>query len=226
MSTDLWGAWVDEVAEAGCDGGSGVRVEQWDVDLGVVGQTPPARRCLPLSGERGQRRRVLLHQSYTACVRKSLFKRQRETEIVFSLLKCMDLKWFTYSRCWRELFGKVLHPCPVDLVVKVNKISPLFLKSSWMMCWWGVGCRHTDAVVNLICKSTMVWTVTSHCGITEYCLLWDYWYKYCYQRVIQYTSSCKPISTFPTHSSLCVEWRIKLYLFSIQYFHLFYMRFW
>lgn len=42
--------------------------------------------------------------------------------------------WFTYSRGWCKLLGKALHLCCVDLVVKVNKIAPLLLPRSWIMC--------------------------------------------------------------------------------------------
>lgn len=50
--------------------------------------------------------------------------------------KFRRLKWFTYPRGQGKLLGKVLHLCRVDLVVKVDKIAPLLLKGSWIMCGW------------------------------------------------------------------------------------------
>lgn len=141
MSTDLWGAWAEVVAESACTRGSGFCVVRWNVDAG--GQQVPARRCFPLSGVRRQRRSVSLWKSDTACVRK---------KFVQTPAKFRGLKWFTYSRGWGKLLGKALHLCRVDLVVKVNEIAPLLLTRSWIMCWWCVGGQEAVAVVSIICN--------------------------------------------------------------------------
>lgn len=64
----------------------------------------------------------------------------------------IHLKWFTHSGGGGKLLGKVLHHCHIDLVVKVNKIAPLLLPRSWIMCWWCVRGQDAVAVVSIICN--------------------------------------------------------------------------
>lgn len=67
---DLWGAWVEVVAESRCRGGSGLCIVLWNVD-GVVAQPPLARRWFQLLGIWRQRRCVYLHKRHKLCVRKN-----------------------------------------------------------------------------------------------------------------------------------------------------------
>lgn len=62
-STDLWGAWVEVVAESGRLGRSHFCVVWWNVDGVVAGQPVSARGCLPLSGVWRQRRGLRLNHS-------------------------------------------------------------------------------------------------------------------------------------------------------------------
>lgn len=66
LSTDLWGAWVEVVAESGCTDGSGFRVVRWNGDGVAAGRPLSARRCFPLSGVWRQRRSVSLHKTQHA----------------------------------------------------------------------------------------------------------------------------------------------------------------
>lgn len=141
-------------------GGRGLWAERWNEDEVVAGESASARRWIELSGEWGLRRSVFLHKNYTAWVRKSYLIHVILQHFAFlfvllffqTLVKFRQLKWLTYPRVQGKLLCKVLHLCCVDLVVKRDKIAPLPLWRSWIMCGWCIGGRDVVPVVSIICN--------------------------------------------------------------------------
>ncbi len=152
MSTDLWGAWVEVVAESGCAGGHGIWVVRWNVDGVAARQPESARRCSPLSWVWRRRRSFSLQESDSIC-QKITFWEMKWYNMLQHLHVFVNVTFsVTYSRVWGKLLGKFLHLCCVDVVVKVNKIALLLLTRSWIMCCWRVGGQDAHAVFSIICN--------------------------------------------------------------------------
>lgn len=68
ISTDLWGTWIEVVAEPSSVRGKGFCVVWWNGDGRAVRQLITARRCFPLSRVWRQRRGVSLDKKWSVSV--------------------------------------------------------------------------------------------------------------------------------------------------------------